>query len=71
MGILSLLVFVLAYAVVTEEFSHLRKSKPVIILAAVIWAIIAFYFVEIKNMQKIEYALEHNILEFAELFYFF
>ena len=36
-GILSLVVFVLAYAVVmAEEFSHLRKSKPVIISAAVI-----------------------------------
>ena len=41
-GILSLIVFVLAYAVVmAEEFSHLRKSKPVIISAAVIWGIIA------------------------------
>ena len=37
-GILSLIVFVFAYAVVmAEEFSHLRKSKPVIISAAVIW----------------------------------
>ena len=37
-GILSLVVFVLAYAVVmAEEFSHLRKSKPVIISAAIIW----------------------------------
>ena len=42
-GILSLIVFVLAYAVVmAEEFSHLRKSKPVIISAALIWAIIAY-----------------------------
>ena len=45
-GILSLIVFVLAYAVVmAEEFSHLRKSKPVILSAAIIWAIIAFNFV--------------------------
>ena len=44
-GILSLITFVIAYAVVmAEEFSHLRKSKPVIISAAVIWAIIAFHF---------------------------
>ena len=71
-GILSLIVFVLAYAVVmAEEFSHLRKSKPVIISAAVIWAIIAFYFAGDKEYaKKIEYALEHNILEFAELFLF-
>ena len=71
-GILSLIVFVLAYAVVmAEEFSHLRKSKPVIISAAIIWAIIAFYFSSDKSYAKeIEYALEHNILEFAELFLF-
>ena len=71
-GILSLIVFILAYAVVmAEEFSHLRKSKPVIISAAVIWAIIAFYFAGDKEYaKKIEYALEHNILEFAELFLF-
>ena len=71
-GILSLIVFVLAYAVVmAEEFSHLRKSKPVIISAAVIWGIIAFHFSSDKQYAKeIEYALEHNILEFAELFLF-
>ena len=71
-GILSLIVFVLAYAVVmAEEFSHLRKSKPVIISAAIIWAIIAFYFSSDKSYAKeIELALEHNILEFAELFLF-
>ena len=71
-GIISLIVFVLAYAVVmAEEFSHLRKSKPVIISAAIIWAIIAFYFSSDKSYAKeIEHALEHNILEFAELFLF-
>ncbi|PPR49356.1 MAG: Na(+)/H(+) antiporter NhaD [Alphaproteobacteria bacterium MarineAlpha5_Bin5] len=71
-GILSLIIFVIAYAVVmAEEFSHLRKSKPVIISAAVIWAIIAFNFASDKTYaHEIEHALEHNILEFAELFLF-
>ena len=71
-GILSLIVFVLAYAVVmAEEFSHLRKSKPVIISAALIWAIIAYHFAGDKDYShEIEHALEHNILEFAELFLF-
>ena len=54
-----------------EEFTHLRKSKPVILSAAIIWGIIAFYFAGDKTYAKeIEYALEHNILEFAELFFF-
>ncbi len=71
-GILSLIVFILAYAVVmAEEFSHLRKSKPVIVSAALIWAIIAFYFAGDKEYSlEIEHALEHNVLEFAELFLF-
>ncbi len=71
-GILSLIVFVLAYIVVmAEEFSHLRKSKPVIISAALIWGIIAFHFSSNKEIaHEIEHALEHNILEFAELFLF-
>ena len=54
-----------------EEFSHLRKSKPVILSAAIIWAIIAFHFSSNKDYTiEIEHALEHNILEFAELFLF-
>ena len=71
-GILSLITFVLAYvAVMAEEFSHLRKSKPVILSAAIIWAIIAFHFSSNKEFShEIEHALEHNILEFAELFLF-
>jgi len=71
-GILSLITFVIAYAIVmAEEFSHLRKSKPVILSAAVIWAIIAFHFSTNKEYShEIEHALEHNILEFAELFLF-
>ena len=71
-GILSLAVFFVAYAIVmVEEFSHLRKSKPVIISATVIWGIIAFYFSSDNSYAlEIEHALEHNILEFAELFLF-
>ena len=55
-GILSLIPFIIAYAVVmVEEFSHLRKSKPVILSAAIIWAIIAFHFSSNKD-----YAIEIN-----------
>ena len=72
-GYISLSIFVLAYALVMiEEFSHLRKSKPVIISAALIWGIIAFYFSSVPGLhsEKVEQALEHNILEFAKLFLF-
>ena len=72
-GILALLIFTLAYiAEMVEEFSHLRKSKPVIISAALIWGIIAYYysFQSSDYSKEIEHALEHNLLEFAELFLF-
>ena len=52
-GILSLIVFVLAYAVVmAEEFSHLRKSKPVIIAAALIWGILQLSSDEVFSNQR-------------------
>jgi len=72
-GIIALIIFVLAYAIVmVEEFSHLRKSKPVIISAALIWGLIAFYYTKIPGdySHAVEQALEYNILEFAELFLF-
>ena len=72
-GYISLFIFIIAYAfVMAEEFTHLRKSKPVIISAALIWGIIAYYYsVHFKGSQdEIEHALEHNILEFSELFLF-
>ena len=72
-GYISILIFILAYVfVMAEEFTHLRKSKPVIISAALIWGVIAYYYsVHFKGSQaEVEYALEHNILEFSELFLF-
>ena len=42
-GYLSLAIFALAYLLVTaEEFTHLRKSKPVIIAAGLIWGLVAW-----------------------------
>ncbi len=71
-GVISLIIFFIAYAVVMiEEFTHLRKSKPVIISAALIWALIAYYYSSNGiYSEQIEKALEHNLLEFAELFLF-
>ena len=41
-GYTSLLIFVIAYALVMgEEFTHLRKSKPVILAAGIMWLLVA------------------------------
>ncbi len=45
-GYSSLGVFLLAYLfVMAEEFTHLRKSKPVILASGVIWAFIGITYV--------------------------
>ena len=42
LGWLALLVFVFAYGfVIAEEFTHLRKSKPVMVAAGVLWLLVA------------------------------
>ena len=44
-GYFALGIFVLAYALVmAEEFTHLRKSKPVILAAGIIWALVAWSY---------------------------
>lgn len=70
-GYFAILIFVLAYLVVmAEEFTHLRKSKPVILAAGVIWAIIAYRYSHENLGSVVEDALRHNLLEYAELMLF-
>jgi NhaD family Na+/H+ antiporter len=70
-GYASLAIFVIAYAfVMTEEFTHLRKSKPVILSAGLIWILIAFIMNSHGFTHAAEEAVRHNLLEFAELFLF-
>jgi NhaD family Na+/H+ antiporter len=71
-GHVALLVFILAYALVmAEEFTHLRKSKPVVLAAGIIWVLIAFYYTTHHgDPHAAEQAVRHNIMEFAELFLF-
>jgi len=71
-GIYSVLIFVIAYGfVMTEEFTHMRKSKPVILAAGIIWghaAILASSAgVPTEEMHKV---FEHNLTEYAELMLF-
>ncbi len=70
-GLSALALFALAYLLVmSEEFTHLRKSKPVILAAGLIWALIAWVYVGRGIPHAAEEAVRHNILEFAELFLF-
>tara|TARA_B100001179_G_scaffold56061_1_gene38312 strand:- start:1774 stop:3138 length:1365 start_codon:yes stop_codon:yes gene_type:complete len=81
--IISLLIFVIAYGfVVTEEVTHLRKSKPVLFAAGIIWAMVAWYGVAydyskpvILNGEVVDYvtvkdAMMHAFSEFSQLMLF-
>ena len=70
-GYLALTLFVIAYIfVMVEEFTHFRKSKPVILVAGIIWAIIGWVYVDQGLPHAAEVALRHNFLEYVELFLF-
>ena len=70
-AILCVIVFVIAYIlVILEDQIHMRKSKPVILAAGIIWAIVAFLFVQNGDLHTAEAAVRHNLLEYTELFLF-
>lgn len=70
-GFICLAIFFLAYSlVIAEEAIHLRKSKPVIVAAGIIWMIVAYTYAQHGDTHTAEQAVRHNLLEFAELFLF-
>ncbi|WP_108652940.1 sodium:proton antiporter NhaD [Dongshaea marina] len=70
-GFVSLAIFCVAYLVVIgEEYLRLHKSKPVLIAAGLIWAIIGAVSVKHGISEAAEHALQRNLLEYAELMLF-
>lgn len=70
-GYASLILFCFAYALVMlEEYLQLRKSKPVLLAAGLIWAMIGYAYQQHGNVDIARAALEHNLLEYAELLLF-
>lgn len=70
-GIVSLVLFALAYLLVmAEEKIHLRKSKPVLVAAGLIWALIAWRYMQDGIPDVTADAFRHTLLEFAELMLF-
>ena len=70
-GYAALAIFAIAYLLVmAEEFTHLRKSKPVILAAGIIWALIGYVYVSNGMNHEAEAAVRHNLLEYAELMLF-
>jgi Na+/H+ antiporter NhaD/arsenite permease-like protein len=73
LGLLALGIFITAYVlVVLEEKLHLRKSKPVLLAAGLIWTLVAWYSGQYSTLGQ-EFAanaFRHVFLEFTELFFF-
>ena len=70
-GYLCILVFFLAYALVPlENYIHLRKSKPVMLAAGLIWILVAVAYEAAGDVPTAHEAIERCLLEYAELFLF-
>jgi NhaD family Na+/H+ antiporter len=70
-GYAAIIIFAIAYLlVVAEEFTHLRKSKPVIIAAGIIWGMIGWVYMDHGMSHAAEAAVRHNLLEYSELMLF-
>ena len=70
-GYAAMTIFVIAYGfVMLEDVIHLRKSKPVMIAAGIIWGMLGFYYTQHGMSHEAEAAFRDNLLEYAELFFF-
>jgi Na+/H+ antiporter NhaD/arsenite permease-like protein len=71
-GIYTVLIFIIAYGfVMAEEFTGLRKSKPVILVAGIIWAHAAVLASSAGvSVEAVHEAFEFNLKEYAELMLF-
>ncbi len=70
-GYLGVAIFVIAYGLVmSEEKLHLRKSKPMLIAAGIIWGLLGYIYTQHGMSEVAEAAFEADLLEYAELFLF-
>lgn len=70
-GIVALVIFVAAYVlVILEEKLHLRKSKPMLLAAALVWVIIGIAYNQQGVSELVEAGIRSDFLEYAELFFF-
>ena len=63
--------FVIAYLfVVVEEFTHLRKSKPVVVAAGLIWLLIGIAYTRMGDTTTVETVIRQHLLDYGELLLF-
>lgn len=70
-GFLLLFIFFVAYGfVAVEEVIQLRKSKPVMLAAGLIWAVLGIVYTLHGQSAVLEAAAKHVILDYGELMLF-
>ena len=70
-GITSVVLFIVAYvAVVFEDRLHMRKSKPVLLAAGLIWALIGVAYLQAGQSDRVHSHAVEIIAEYGELFLF-
>jgi Na+/H+ antiporter NhaD/arsenite permease-like protein len=70
-AILGLIVFVITYLLVmTEDITHLNKSKPVILGTGIIWLFAAVLGNALGKQELVSENLNYALLEYGELFLF-
>lgn len=72
LGFAAIAAFAIAYIfAMIEEFTHLRKSKPIILAAGLIWVFVAILNIQHGgSYEQLHAALNHNLLEYGALFLF-
>src|SRR5262245_24730421 len=69
-GLTAVVVFVIAYLfVISEEFTHLRKSKPMVVAAGIVWALVAVAWHSHGLTGAVD-LLQQNAMELGELLLF-
>ncbi|MCC6983567.1 MAG: sodium:proton antiporter NhaD [Bauldia sp.] len=70
-GYLALVIFFVAYGfVAVEKAIQLRKSKPVMLAAGLIWALLGLVYAAYGKGAELEEAAKHVILDYGELMLF-
>ncbi|MDN6180749.1 MAG: sodium:proton antiporter NhaD [Halomonas subglaciescola] len=70
-GMLAVAIFVLAYVlVIGEEKLQMRKSKPVLVAAGIIWGLIGWVYMHNGMSAASAHAFRMTLLEFTELMLF-
>lgn len=70
-GYSGVLLFVGAYLLVPlENVIHLRKSKPVLMAAGIIWILVAIAYMQVGDYHTAHETIKESMLEYAELFLF-